>query len=135
MEIVVGILVVLACMFVAAWVISAMAKTQKNVVVRADPNAIAETIRSHFTKLWWPPTQGRGHFNFRGRGYGMAGIIKKKPVMSIDLEAQPDGSTEVQVWMSEWGTMYCMVGLADRVVMKRASLFRKLRALEAPLPV
>ncbi|WP_131831333.1 hypothetical protein [Mycobacteroides abscessus] len=121
-------------MFVAAWVLSAMAKTQKNVVVRADPNLIADTIRGHFTKLWWPPAQGHGQFNFRGRGFGVAGIIKKKPVMSIDLDAQHDGSTEVQVWMSEWGTMYGMVGLADRVVMKRASLFRKLRALEVPTP-
>lgn len=36
---------------------------------------------------------------------------------------------EVQVWMSEWGHLGGIVGSADRVVLRRRSLFRKLGAL------
>ncbi len=131
MDLLIWIAVIIGGLFVAGWILSAMAKTQKNVVVRATPAAIAETIDGHFAKLWWPPVAGRGQFNFRARGFGLGGILKGKPTLSIDLAPTPDGATEVQVWMSEWGQQSGIVALADRFVLKRSALFRKLRTLEA----
>jgi len=88
-------------------------------------------IKSHFTRVWWPPTAGVGQFNFKARGFGLGGVLKKKPTLSIDLQPTPDGATEVQVWMSEWGQQSGIVALGDRVVLKRRSLLRKLRSLES----
>lgn len=130
MDFLIGIGVVVGAILIFGWILSAMAKSQQNVVVRATSAVIAETIDRHFAKLWWPPVEGRGQFNFRAGGFGLGGVLKKKPVLSIDLQPLPDGSTEVQVWMSEWGQKSGIVGLADRFVLKRSALFRKLRSLE-----
>lgn len=132
MEILIGIVVFVGVIYVFGLVLSFKAKAQQDLVIRADPGAIASTIEGHFTKVWWPTTRGDGAFNYRPRGLGLGGgVIKKKPVLSISLEPTPDGATAVQAWMSEWGQGSGIVGLADRVVFKRSGLFRKLRALEA----
>lgn len=133
MDLLVGILVIFIALLVLGWVLSAMAKSQKALVVRADPQLIADTINGHFGKVWWPPAKdGPGQFNFRARGFGLGGIMTTRPVLSIDLEASPGGGTEVQVWMSSFGHQVGIIALADRVVLKRLSLFRRLRALETP---
>ena len=131
MDLLIWLFVIIGVAFALGWILSAMAKTQQNVVIRAAPADIADTIGRHFNKLWWPPVEGSGQFNFRARGFGLGGVIKKKPTLSIDLQAAPNGATEVQVWMSEWGQQSGVVGLADRVVLKRFGLLRKLRSLEA----
>lgn len=130
MELLVGIAVFIGVAFIVGWIISSSAKTQQNLVVNAPPALIAETIAGHFSKLWWPPVSGRGQFNFKARGFGLGGVLKGKPVMSIDLEQTPDGAIEVQVWMSEWGHQAGIVALADRFVWKRYTLMKQLRSID-----
>lgn len=125
-----GIAVFVGVAFVVGWILSSSAKNQQNLVVNAAPAVIAETIAGHFNRLWWPPVSGRGQFNFKARGFGLGGVLKGKPVMSIDLEQTPDGATEVQVWMSEWGHQAGIVALADRFVWKRYTLMKKLRSID-----
>lgn len=129
MDFLIGLVVFIAVAFVLGWVVSSMAKQQREITVQTEPALAVEVIQQHFGSVWWREVAGPGQLNFRARGLGLGAVLKTKPTLSIDVD-QLDASTfSVQVWMSAWGQQAGIVALADRVVLKRAGLFRKLRSL------
>lgn len=129
MDFLIGLVVFIAVAFVLGWVVSSMAKQQREITVQTEPALAVEVIRQHFGSVWWRQVAGPGQLNFRARGLGLGAVLKTKPTLSIDVD-QLDASTfSVQVWMSAWAQQAGIVALADRVVLKRAGLFRKLRSL------
>jgi hypothetical protein len=73
--------------------------------------------------------------NFQARGFGLGAYGAKRPVISIDIAGHGDGSTQVDIWTSEWQTQMGMMALCDRVVSKKFWLTRKLAAPPNGAPV
>jgi hypothetical protein len=133
MDVLIALVVIVAVAFVLGWALSLAAKQQRDITVQAQPADIVDLIQRHFGSVWWREVSGRGQLNFRARGLGLGAVLKNKPTLSIDVEQLSDSTYAVQVWMSAWGQQSGVVALADRVVVKRLSLFRKLRALNPAL--
>lgn len=106
------------------------ARRQVSVLVNASPQEAADAVLTHFKSVWWRQVNGRGDFSFQARGFGMASWGLENPVLSITIEVEDDGSTEVAVWMSEWASRVGIIGAADRAYLKRRSLVKKLAALD-----
>lgn len=116
-------------LFVLGWVLTFMAKRHLITVVPMPINAVAEAVRNQFHGVGWREVPGNGHFNFQSRGIGLNSYGMENPVLSIDLEDLDDGTTGIEVWMSEWMSRYGIASSCDRVISKRWRLTRKLATL------
>ncbi|GAC1397036.1 MAG: hypothetical protein NVS4B6_07660 [Mycobacterium sp.] len=56
--------------------------------------------------------------NFRAQGFGINSYAAERPVISVDIEDQGDGTTAVVIWTSSWNSKWGMIALCDRVVSK-----------------
>ena len=127
---VVFLVVVIGVPLTTSFVLSAMAKQQKDIVVGV-PVAVATTaVQDAFRGMGWTETHGKGALNFRCRGFGLSSMaIKTKPVLSIAFADAGGGATQVSVWLSEWGTSWAQMGCCDRVVLKRRKVVKALESL------
>lgn len=114
---------------VLSWVLSAIARRQQDYLVAAGPQAVTAAVQDSFSGVGWKQVDGPGTFNFRARGLGMGSYGAKRPVVSVQIEDQADGTTAVSIWTSSWNSRMGMMALCDRVVSKRFWLGRKLAEL------
>lgn len=119
---------------VLGWVLSVMARRQQDSLVGASSDVVTAAVRETFSGVGWKQVNGAGTLNFRARGFGFGGFKAKPPVVSVQIEAQSDGTTMVSVWTSQWHSQVGMMALCDRVVSKRFRLERKLAALASADP-
>jgi hypothetical protein len=120
---------------VLGWVLSVLARRQRDSLVGAAADVVTAAVRETFSGVGWKQVNGAGTLNFRARGFGFGGFKAKPPVVSVQIEAQSDGTTLVSVWTSEWNSRMGMMALCDRVVSKRFRLDRKLAALSSVGPL
>jgi len=122
---------------VVAWVLTALAKQQQDLLLGVSAQSAAEAVLASFSGVGWKQIDGPGMLNFLARGFGIGGYRAKRPVVSVDIEDRGDGSTVVSIWTSAWSSRMGMMALCDRVVSKKFWLARKLTELPgigAPTP-
>lgn len=129
MEILVGFLIIVVVMWIAAVWLGSEAKRQINVEVAAAPDAVAAVVRDHFESVLWHAVQGPGMINMQSRGFGVGSIGMKNPTISIDISAVESGGSLVEMWMSAWESRAGVAASADRVYFKRKGLIKKLAAM------
>lgn len=129
------VLVFIAGVVILSWVLSFMARRQQHWLVNASPAAVNEAVQGCFSGVGWKQVNGRGQLNFQARGFGINSFNSDRPVISVDIEDQGDGTTGVGVWTSSWTTQLGVMALCDRVVSKRFWLGRRLTELSASAAV
>ncbi|WP_433665098.1 hypothetical protein ACQPW1_24610 [Nocardia sp. CA-128927] len=117
-------------LLVAGWVLSIAARRHVILVAPGPPDVVAEAVARHFKGAGWRAVQGKGDLNFQARGIGLNSYGMEHPVLSIDLVDRQDGSTGVEIWMSEWTRRFGVTACCDRVISKRWRLARKLARLD-----
>lgn len=130
---VLAILIVIAVMMVEAWILTFMAGRQHDHLVLASPQQVRAVVEESFSGVGWKRVNGRGQLNYKARGFGLGAYGMKRPVVSVDITDRGDGSTEVNIWTSEWNSRSGMMALCDRVVSKKFWLGHKLAALNPPM--
>ncbi|MQY20129.1 hypothetical protein [Nocardia macrotermitis] len=126
----VGLLIWIGALLILGLVLSSMAKRQVSVRLGAPAELVLEAVLDEFKTLGWTRVNGPGAFNFKARGFGMS-MNLGKPVVSVDVEQQEDGSTGVDIWLSTWNSQWGVVGCCDRVVTKVWQVQRRMAQLEA----
>ncbi|WP_155981928.1 hypothetical protein [Nocardia sp. BMG111209] len=119
----------LVFLVIAGWVLSILARRHLTMTIPASPHVVAEAVERHFSGLGWQAVPGRGELNFRSRGIGLSSRGAENPVLSVSLEDLHDGTTGIEVWMSEWVSRFGIAASCDRVISKRWRLARKLAVL------
>lgn len=116
---------------ISGWILTVIARRQKDVLVWADPDTVTATVQESFSGVGWKQVDGPGQLNFQARGLGFGSFNADRPVISVGLEGQPDGTTDVSIWTSKGQMQFGFMALCDRVVSKRFWLARKLAELSS----
>ncbi|MEU2031221.1 cutinase family protein [Nocardia amamiensis] len=118
--------VYLASLVVGGWVLTFWARRHLVMVLSAPVGVVADAVQQHFKGAGWRAVKGEGAFNYQSRGIGLGAYGAENPVVSIELEDLHDGTTGVEVWMSEWMSRIRIAASCDRVVSEKWWLARKL---------
>jgi hypothetical protein len=116
------ILVILAFAGILVWQFietrNALATT--SVLTRHTPDETAQIIESAFggpRSVLWTNDRGPGTMNKRRRGY------KRGITMSIDIQPQPDGRTQVSMWASRYMQyMFVLANMAGVVNRRKKAI-------------
>ncbi|MEV6322903.1 hypothetical protein AB0M45_17155 [Nocardia sp. NPDC051787] len=111
---------------VGGWALTFSARRHLVMVVPAPVGVVGDAVQQHFAGGGWRAVKGEGAFNSQARGIGMSAYGTGNPVVSIELEDLHDGTTGVEVWMSEWMSRIGIAASCDRGVSKKWWLARKL---------
>lgn len=115
------VLLGLLALIVWGYVESAQAKQQRETKVKLSTARAADIVEQSFPSLLWADASGPGDINKRRRTMNDSG-----PVISVDIEALPDGATHVSAWMSGWTSRYGMANLAGSAKRMTRRLIRRL---------
>ncbi len=116
----------LVFLVVGGWALTFSARRHLVMVVPAPVGVVGAAVQQHFAGAGWRAVKGEGAFNYQSRGIGLGAYGTENPVLSIELEDLHDGTTGVEVWMSEWMSRIGIAASVDRVVSKKWWLARKL---------
>ena len=133
MDFVFGFFLFAIAVFVAAAILQVIAKRQMDFhLVGASVEEARDVLASSgVLRGGWTQADGRGHINIRP-GF-MLGGRNGRPVMSIDLEPDDEG-THVQIWLSAWISKYGIMEPFQSVVviLRRNKIVRSLNAVCEP---
>ena len=91
-----------------------------SVLTRHTPDQTAQIIETAFggaRSVLWTNERGPGTINKRRRGY------KRGITMSIDIEPQPDGRTQVSMWASRYAEyMFVLANMAGVVNRRKKAI-------------
>lgn len=122
MEIIVGLFVLTAAIWVFGVVMNYKAQQQLSISTGLSRREAIDIIHASFSKLLWKDVARRGEINKQRR------VAKGEgPVLSIDLENRPTG-VEVQVWMSSWQSKMGMALGGEFAYFQKRKLIRRFDA-------
>ncbi|CAM3900866.1 hypothetical protein H7J08_30420 [Mycobacterium frederiksbergense] len=135
MEIIYGFLIFAGIFFIAAVILGVFAKRQIDFhLIGASIDDAKFTLEtSGVLRSGWKPCDGRGQINIRP-GFLLGGR-DGRPVLSIDIEADPQGA-RIQIWLSAWISKFGIMEPAHSlgVMMRRHKIVKSLNAVSEHVP-
>lgn len=134
MEFIYGLFIFAIALFVLGLILQVFAKRQMDfhLVGASVQEARDVLVGSGVLRGGWTQADGRGYINIRPTF--LLGGRKGRPIMSIDLEPDREG-THVQIWLSAWisnfGVMEPMHSLL--VILRRNKIIKTLNSVSDPI--